>query len=186
MRNEPLACFPHLSHPSWCQTWGKPFHEGDINFTPKSYDLDTDTFVKLSRNNTKRSLPQSLSMLLPDATVLNGGGGLCSNCLANHYGAEIFTPLCLFTADGQRATRPEIINVINRGTRVAVGQVLRFQADLEIKSARLGPCRNYYPHRQHRPASYSPRLQAIASEQVCRSAPSQCWNYPTRVVCCSP
>jgi galactose oxidase len=76
-------------------------------------------------------------MLLPDATVLNGGGGLCGNCSANHYDAEIFTPPYLFTADGQRATRPEIINVINGGARAAVGKVLRFQTDSEIKSASL-------------------------------------------------
>ncbi|EAW23651.1 putative galactose oxidase [Aspergillus fischeri NRRL 181] len=118
------------------QTWGKPFHEGDINFTPEIYDPETDTFVKLSRNNIKR-VYHSISMLLPDATVLNGGGGLCGNCSANHYDAEIFTPPYLFTADGQRATRPEIINVINRGARVAVGQVLRFQTNSEIKSAAL-------------------------------------------------
>ncbi|GIJ84877.1 hypothetical protein Asppvi_003728 [Aspergillus pseudoviridinutans] len=118
------------------QTWGKPFHEGDINFAPEIYDPETDTFVKLSRNNIKR-VYHSISMLLPDATVLNGGGGLCGNCSANHYDAEIFTPPYLFTADGQRATRPEIIKVINGGARVTVGNVLRFETDSEIKSASL-------------------------------------------------
>ncbi|RHZ49398.1 putative galactose oxidase [Aspergillus thermomutatus] len=118
------------------QSWGKPFHEGNISFTPEIYDPETDTFVKQSRNNIKR-VYHSISMLLPDATVLNGGGGLCGNCSANHYDAEIFTPPYLFTADGKKATRPQIIQVVNGGARATVGKVLRFQTDSEIKSAAL-------------------------------------------------
>ncbi|EAW14633.1 putative galactose oxidase [Aspergillus clavatus NRRL 1] len=118
------------------QNWGKPFHEGDIDFTPEIYDPETDTFVKQSRNNIKR-VYHSISMLLPDATVLNGGGGLCGNCSANHYDAEIFTPPYLFNADGKKAARPEILKIINGNLRVAVGKVLRFETDSAIKSASL-------------------------------------------------
>ncbi|KAB8076121.1 hypothetical protein BDV29DRAFT_200475 [Aspergillus leporis] len=115
------------------QFWGKPFHEGDIQFTPEIYDPETDTFVKQSRNNIKR-VYHSISMLLPDATVLNGGGGLCGNCSANHYDAQIFTPSYLFTADGKKATRPEIISVPGK---VTVGQEIRFDTDSEVKAASL-------------------------------------------------
>ncbi|PYH43742.1 putative galactose oxidase [Aspergillus saccharolyticus JOP 1030-1] len=117
------------------QTWGKPFHEEDINFVPELYDPATDTFYPLSRNNIKR-VYHSISLLLPDATVLNGGGGLCGNCSANHYDAEIFSPPYLFTATGERARRPHITTVVG-GPRVTVGQQLKFQTDDFIESASL-------------------------------------------------
>lgn len=117
------------------QSWGKPFHEENITFTPEMYDPETDTFVEQSRNNIKR-VYHSISVLLPNATVLNGGGGLCGNCSANHYDAEIFTPPYLFTPDGRRATRPRIVDV-QGGSRTAVGGVLRFKTDSEIKAASL-------------------------------------------------
>ncbi|KAF7588004.1 hypothetical protein BBP40_006433 [Aspergillus hancockii] len=115
------------------QSWGQPFHEADIQFTPEIYDPETDTFVEQSRNNIKR-VYHSISMLLPDATVLNGGGGLCGNCSANHYDAQIFTPSYLFTADGKKATRPEIIDAPET---VTVGRQIKFQTNSEIKSASL-------------------------------------------------
>ncbi|KAE8155287.1 hypothetical protein BDV25DRAFT_135034 [Aspergillus avenaceus] len=117
------------------QTWGKPFHEENITYTPELYDPETDTFVELARNNIKR-VYHSISMLLPDATVLNGGGGLCGNCSANHYDAEIFSPPYLFAADGKRATRPRIVRVINQNT-VTVGGEIIFLTDSEVKSASL-------------------------------------------------
>ncbi|KAE8376150.1 hypothetical protein BDV26DRAFT_305771 [Aspergillus bertholletiae] len=117
------------------QTWGKPFHEENITYIPELYDPETDTFIELGRNNIKR-VYHSISMLLPDATILNGGGGLCGNCSANHYDAEIFTPPYLFTADGERATRPEITRVIN-GNVLTVGGTVQFETDSEIKSASL-------------------------------------------------
>ena len=51
-------------------------------------------------------------ILLPDARVFNGGGGLCGDgCLtegANHFNGEIFSPPYLFSADGTLAPRPSI------------------------------------------------------------------------------
>lgn len=115
------------------QSWGKPFHEGEIQFTPEMYDPETDTFTPLSANNIKR-VYHSISMLLPDATVLNGGGGLCGNCSANHYDSQIFSPPYLFTPDGKRATRPKIV----RGdAKVTVGQKIKFTTDSDVKTAAL-------------------------------------------------
>ncbi|PYI08335.1 F5/8 type C domain protein [Aspergillus sclerotiicarbonarius CBS 121057] len=115
------------------QSWGKPFHEGEIQFTPEMYDPETDTFTPLSPNNIKR-VYHSISMLLPDATVLNGGGGLCGNCSANHYDAQIYSPPYLFTPGGERATRPKIM----RGdAKVTVGQEIKFTTDSEVKNAAL-------------------------------------------------
>ncbi|BAE64583.1 hypothetical protein F9C07_5163 [Aspergillus flavus] len=117
------------------QTWGKPFHEDQIVFTPELYDPETDTFVQLSRNNIKR-VYHSISMLLPNATVLNGGGGLCGNCSANHYDAEIFNPPYLFNPDGTRAVRPEITRMIN-GNVLTVGGAVTFETASEVESASL-------------------------------------------------
>ncbi|PYI17505.1 putative galactose oxidase [Aspergillus violaceofuscus CBS 115571] len=117
------------------QSWGKPFHEGDINFTPELYDPATDTFHELTRNNIKR-VYHSISMLLPDATVLNGGGGLCGNCTANHYDAEIYSPPYLFDENGNKARRPQITS-LSDGHRVTVGEQIRFKTDDFIETASL-------------------------------------------------
>jgi galactose oxidase len=61
----------------------------------------------------------SIALLLPDATVISGGGGLCAGCSQNHFDAQIFTPPYLFAADGTPATRPVIVSVSE--TTVAVG-----------------------------------------------------------------
>ena len=54
----------------------------------------------------------SVQLLLPDATVFNGGGGLCgSDCPhsgGNHFDGEIFSPPYLFNPDGSLAARPSI------------------------------------------------------------------------------
>lgn len=47
-------------------------------------------------------------MLLPDARVFTGGGGLCGACDVNHLNAEIFNPPYLFNSDGTLAARPNI------------------------------------------------------------------------------
>ncbi|EYE91983.1 putative galactose oxidase [Aspergillus ruber CBS 135680] len=114
-------------------TWGAPFHEDDIVFTSEIYDPETDTFTEQARNNIKR-VYHSISVLLPDARVLNGGGGLCGNCSANHYDAEIYTPSYLFNKDGTRATRPKILN---GPEKVTVGGGLEFRTDSKIKTASL-------------------------------------------------
>jgi galactose oxidase len=81
----------------------------------------------------------SWSILLPDATVLNGGGGLCGNCTANHYDAQIFTPPYLLDSKGDRRPRPKIISV--SGKKLHVGQEGWIRTDSDVSSAsfiRLG------------------------------------------------
>ncbi|OQE96716.1 hypothetical protein PENNAL_c0001G09902 [Penicillium nalgiovense] len=95
-----------------------------------------DIFVPLQGNNFVR-VYHSLSILLPDATVLNGGGGLCGNCTVNHYDAQIFRPPYLYNKDGTPATQPKTPSVENRSSKVIVGKTLRFFADADIKSASL-------------------------------------------------
>ncbi|KAI0396749.1 copper radical oxidase [Xylariaceae sp. FL0594] len=55
----------------------------------------------------------SIALLMPDATVLAGGGGLCgTGCAGNHFDLQVFSPPYLFHADGTRVgARPAIATV---------------------------------------------------------------------------
>lgn len=78
----------------------------------------------------------SVALLLPDATVLAGGGGMCGKgCPQNHLDMQIFAPPYLFVNDSSgssrssggavRAARPEIVSVsvlpVIAGTGAGVG-----------------------------------------------------------------
>ncbi|KAJ5940028.1 hypothetical protein N7516_000196 [Penicillium verrucosum] len=115
------------------QVFGEAFNEKTVQFYPEIYNPETDTFEVMNGQNTIR-VYHSISMLLPDATVLNGGGGLCGNCTANHYDAQIFTPPYLLTPSGERRERPTILRA---DKRAILGGVLEFATDKHIASASL-------------------------------------------------
>ena len=120
------------------EIYGKPFNERerDIQLIPEIYYPHNDTFVPLQPNNVVR-VYHSFSMLLPDATVLNGGGGLCGNCTVNHYDAQVFTPPYLLNHDGTYAARPKKPVVTNKDSRVTLGHPIHFQGDSTIETASL-------------------------------------------------
>lgn len=120
------------------EIYGSPFNEAerDIQLTPEIYYPEYDLFVPLKKNNIVR-VYHSLSILLPDATVLNGGGGLCGNCTVNHYDAQIFTPPYLLKPNGDRAVRPSTPLVADSDYRVEVGKTLEFTTDAGITNASL-------------------------------------------------
>ena len=72
-------------------------------------------------------LYHSIGLLLPDATILVGGGGASGTTVkgpAVNTNAEIYYPPYLFTATGQWAPRPRITQappVVTVGTRFALG-----------------------------------------------------------------
>ncbi len=74
----------------------------------------------------------SIGLLLPDATVLAAGGGLCGNCTANHQDGQVYSPAYLFNPDGSPASRPAInqapsaINHSQTFTVQATGGVSQF------------------------------------------------------------
>ena len=57
----------------------------------------------------KSRLYHSAALLLPDATVLVGGGGVPGPVI--NQNAEIYVPPYLFNANGERATRPVITSL---------------------------------------------------------------------------
>lgn len=116
------------------QQYGVAFNEEGVQFVPEIYDPETDTFTKMQQNNVVR-VYHTVSILLPDARVLNAGGGLCGNCTANHYDGQIFTPPYLLTPSGQPRPRPEIISGLQ--DHALVGSTLRFKTSGPISAASL-------------------------------------------------
>ncbi|ETS83620.1 hypothetical protein PFICI_05496 [Pestalotiopsis fici W106-1] len=89
----------------------------------------TKTWKTLAKAAVARNY-HSVSLLLPDGTVLSGGGGLCyvgapgssdaaCNKAVDHADAQIFSPPYLFNSDNTLATRPVISSV--SATAVKVG-----------------------------------------------------------------
>ena len=70
----------------------------------------------------------STALLLPDARVFVGGGGLCGACGINHADAEIFSPPYLFNPDGSPAARPGITSV---PTSAVLGDTVSISTDTE-------------------------------------------------------
>lgn len=90
------------------QVYGQPFSDDTAQLQPEIWDPTTTRFTKVQNQTVPRNY-HSTAILMPDATVLSGGGGLCGDCATNHYDAQVFTPPYLFTASGAPAVRP-IIN----------------------------------------------------------------------------
>ena len=87
-----------------------PFSDDTSNYIPELFNPATNTFIQLAPAAIPRNY-HSTAVLLPDGTVINGGGGLCGTCATNHYDAQIFRPPYLFTSTGALATRPVISSV---------------------------------------------------------------------------
>jgi galactose oxidase len=76
--------------------------------SPELWDPTTGQFTTMATEAMPRTY-HSVAVLLPDARVFSGGGGLCGGCTTNHLDARIFTPPYLLNADGTPRTRPTII-----------------------------------------------------------------------------
>lgn len=102
-------------------TSGEKFSDNGTVLTPEIWNPRTGQW----RNVANMSVPRnyhSLAFLLPDGRVWSGGGGLAGNA-ADHRDAQLYTPSCLFNADGTLAARPVISQApasINHGMSFAV------------------------------------------------------------------
>ncbi|KAJ5885600.1 hypothetical protein N7504_011436 [Penicillium tannophilum] len=88
------------------QKHGVVFQDSTPQLTPQRYIPQNQTFIDQQPNSIVR-VYHSLSLLLPDATVINAGGGLCGSCNTNHFDGQIFTPPYLLTG----APRPAISSI---------------------------------------------------------------------------
>jgi len=89
-------------------TYATLFSDDNAVLVPELWDPASETFTQLAPMQIPRPY-HSTALLLPDARVFVGGGGLCGGgCSANHENAEIFSPPYLFNQDGSPAVRPVI------------------------------------------------------------------------------
>ena len=126
------------------QEYGIPFSDNGSQLTPELWDPATATFTLLAPLSVPRTY-HSIALLLPDATVLTAGGGLCGACAANHYDGQIYSPAYLFDADGSRAVRPVIESA---SAEVAVGGTVTATTDVSISAwalLRLGATTRRFP-----------------------------------------
>ena len=96
------------------QSYANPFSDDTAQFTPELFNPTSNTFTQLAPMAIPRTY-HSTAVLMPDATVITGGGGLCGSCATNHYDAQVFWPPYLYTSTGAAATRP-VINSVSVGS----------------------------------------------------------------------
>lgn len=102
------------------QTFPTPFSDDTSIYVAELYNPTTNTWSQLAPAAIPRNY-HSTAVLMPDGTVINGGGGLCGvGCATNHFDAQIFYPPYLYTSTGALATRPTISST--SVTSVALGK----------------------------------------------------------------
>ncbi|KAL9089654.1 MAG: hypothetical protein Q9165_005686 [Trypethelium subeluteriae] len=111
------------------QEVGQPFTDATAEFRPEIYSPKTDKWKVMAQNSIPRTY-HSFGLLLRDATVLVGGGGLSKNA-TNHLDAQIFTPPYLLTS----RARPVIKKL--SAEKVHLGAKLTFIADSAVTDASL-------------------------------------------------
>lgn len=112
------------------QSFGIPFSDNGSALQPELWDPVSTTFTPVAPLSIPRNY-HSIAILLPDATVLSAGGGLCGACAGNHFDGQIYSPAYLFNASGARATRPVIESA---NTTVGVGGTLTATTDSAVTS----------------------------------------------------
>ena len=107
-------------------TYAKQWSDVNATLTPELFSARTHTFSPLARMARARTY-HSAAVLLPDGTVLVGGGGLCWELCdgderkINHLDLQVYEPGYLFSGDGARVKhRLRILGISN--TRLAPGE----------------------------------------------------------------
>jgi galactose oxidase len=91
------------------QAYATPFSDDRSVLAAELWDPRTEVFTRLASMQVPRNY-HAIALLLPDARVLVGGGGLCGDCSTNHANVEIITPPYLLRDDGSAAARPAILS----------------------------------------------------------------------------
>ncbi|MFJ5697011.1 PKD domain-containing protein [Arthrobacter sp. NPDC093139] len=99
------------------------FTDTGARMSPEIWNPATGLWATMAPMAIPRTY-HSVALLLPDARVFVGGGGLCpGSCSTNHLDGEIFTPPYLLNADGSARVRPEIVTApatASPGSTIAV------------------------------------------------------------------
>ncbi|KAL8868405.1 MAG: hypothetical protein Q9174_005016 [Haloplaca sp. 1 TL-2023] len=111
-----------------------PFSDDTSTLIPEIFNPTTSAFTSGSPMAVPRTY-HSWALLLQDATIMSGGGGLCGNCATNHPNAQIYSPAYLFNADGSKAARPTINSI--SATSVAPGAKITVTMNRAVTSFSL-------------------------------------------------
>ncbi|KAK2036170.1 galactose oxidase [Colletotrichum somersetense] len=120
-------------------TYALQWTDANATWYPELWNHKTKRFRRLARMTIPRTY-HSIAMLLSDATVLTGEGGLCwESCEeiipqwkigSDHFDVQVFHPPYLFEADGKTfARRPRIIGKLTREVRL--GEQFTVRTDME-------------------------------------------------------
>jgi galactose oxidase len=100
-----------------------PFSDAQAVLPAEIWSPASGTFSTVAAMSVPRTY-HSVALLLPDARVLVGGGGLCGgDCDNNHPDLQYYSPGYLFSPNGQAASRPSITSApatAGYGTQIAV------------------------------------------------------------------
>ena len=110
------------------------FTENTPQLVPEIYSPAKDLWTLVAPHSTVRAY-HSFALLLRDATVLVGGGGLTIQLDVNHFDAQIYVPQYLLTENGERAKRP-VITETSHAT-VFPGGNFTITTDTKVVSASL-------------------------------------------------
>ena len=117
-------------------TYARVFNDDTSVLYPEIFDPQTNKFTKLARMTIPRNY-HSACILMPDATVFCGGGGLCgTGCNVNHFNAQIFTPPYLLDISNKPAARPSIVNS-EPPERIPIGSTITVTVDKEVSAFSL-------------------------------------------------
>jgi galactose oxidase len=105
------------------QAFGVPFSDAQSVLAGEIWSEGANGFTTVASASVPRNY-HSIALLLPDARVLVGGGGLCgTTCQQNHPDLEFYSPGYLFDPSGLPAARPVIVTAPSNaqyGTAIAV------------------------------------------------------------------
>jgi galactose oxidase len=90
--------------------YADPFTDTTPVMTPELYDPNSRTFSVMAPIASIRNY-HSVALLLPDASIMIGGGGLCGNCSTNKFDAQIYYPWYFYTTSGGPSNRPVISSI---------------------------------------------------------------------------
>jgi len=117
-----------------------PFSDTTAVTVPEIWDPATGKWTLLVDQLVPRTY-HSVALLLPDATVLSTGGGLCAAavCNPNHPDGQRFHPPYLFLADGKTRTPRPLIRTAPATAKPGslINVRVRLNAESEIKTFAL-------------------------------------------------
>jgi galactose oxidase len=116
------------------QAQGEPFWEPTWQPVPEIYSPKSKTWRPVARHSTPR-VYHSWALLLPNAAVLVGGGGL-NRPETNRYDAQIYEPPYLFEANSTTLAKQPAINSID-GKLYKTGDNITITTDVAVDAASL-------------------------------------------------